>query len=310
MSSRATRTVSCRGCFRIKVAITGGAGYVGGRLVPLLLEQGHDVVVVDSLTGGSPDALAGYIGDVEFLRGDVRDHDRMEQAFEGCDTVLHLAAITGASETFEIREKTFDVNLEGTRTVLAAAEEVGVGRAVFASSCNVYGSIDSHEVDEEVEPNPLNPYAESKLEAESACIESSLDSVVLRLATNYGWSPGIRFNLVVNSFVFRALVDEPLTVYGDGSNWRPFMHVEDTARAFLQALDWREGVYNVGGDNLTINEVADTIEEHVADSGVEHLDREKGPSYRADFTRAEEAGFQPKHPFADGVTQLAGVLHG
>lgn len=278
--------------------------------MPLLLKEGHDVVVVDSLTGGSPDALAGYIGDVEFLRGDVRDHDRIEQAFEGCDAVLHLAAITGASETFEIREKTFDVNLEGTRTVLAAAEEVGVEKLVFASSCNVYGSIDSHEVDEDVEPNPLNPYAESKLDAETACMESEVGCVVLRLATNYGWSPGIRFNLVVNSFVFRALVDEPLMVYGDGSNWRPFMHVEDTARAFLEALAWREGVYNVGGDNLTINEVAETVGERVGDSGVEHLDREKGPSYRADFGRAEAAGFQPRHGFADGVERLAGVLHG
>ncbi len=278
--------------------------------MPLLLEEGHDVVVVDSLTGGSPDALAGYIGDIEFLRGDVRDSDTMREAFEGCDAVLHLAAITGASETFEIREKTFDVNLEGTRTVVDASEDAGVEKLVFASSCNVYGSTDSYEVDEDVDPDPLNPYAESKLEAEDACLESDLDTVVLRLATNYGWSPGIRFNLVVNSFVFRALVDEPLTVYGDGSNWRPFMHVEDTARAFVQALDWSEGVYNVGGDNLTINEVAATVEERVAASDVEHLDREKGPSYRADFARAEEAGFQPEHTFADGVEQLAGVLHG
>ena len=290
--------------------MTGGAGYVGSALVPRLLDEGHDVTVYDSLTASSPDSLAGVIGEVEFARGDVRDYDGVRDALEGADAVIHLAGITGASETFEIREKTFDVNHEGTRTVLRAAEETDVETVVFASSCNVYGSTDTHEVDEEATPDPLNPYAESKLAAEDDCLGSSVRTVVLRLATNYGWSEGIRFNLVVNSFVFRALVGEPLTVYGDGTNWRPFMHVEDTARALTQALGWEEGVYNVGGDNLTINEVASTVERRVAETGVEHLDREAGPSYRADFSKARDAGFETTYSFGEGVDQLAGGLRG
>ena len=250
------------------------------------------------------------LGEVEFIRGDVRDYDKVRETVEDVDAVIHLAAITGASETFDIREKTFDVNQEGTRTVLRACEEAGVDTVVFASSCNVYGSTDSFEVDETVEPDPLNPYAESKLAAEDDCLDSSVRTVVLRLSTNYGWSDGIRFNLVVNSFVFRALVGEPLTVYGDGTNWRPFMHVEDTARALTQALGWDEGVYNVGGDNLTINEVAATVENHVGETGVEHLDREAGPSYRADFSKAHDAGYDAEYSFGEGVDQLAEALHG
>lgn len=264
----------------------------------------------DSLAGSSPDNLAGVLGDVKFVRGDVRDYGDVRDALEGADAVIHLAAITGASETFDIREKTFDVNHEGTNTVLRASEETGVETVVFASSCNVYGSTDSFEVDEEVEPDPLNPYAEAKLAAEKDCLDSSVRTVVLRLSTNYGWSDGVRFNLVVNSFVFRALVCEPLTVYGDGTNWRPFMHVSDSARALAEAMEWQEGVYNVGGDNLTINEVAATVVNRVAETGVEHLDRDEGPSYRADFSKAHEAGYEPEYGFGEGVEQLAEALHG
>ena len=309
-TSRHTKTGSYRGCCRIKTVVTGGAGYIGSRLVPLLLEEGHDVTVFDSLAGSSPDNLAGVFGDIEFVRGDVRDYDEVRDALEGVDAVIHLAAITGASETFEIREKTFDVNQEGTKTVLRASEEAGVDKAVFASSCNVYGSTDSFEVDEEVEPDPLNPYAEAKLSAEKDCFDSSVSTAVLRLSTNYGWSDGIRFNLVVNSFVFRALVGEPLTVYGDGTNWRPFMHVKDTARALKQALGWDEGVYNVGGDNLTINEVAATVVNRVAETDVKHLDRDGGPSYRVDFSKAHEAGYEPEYGFGEGVEKMAEALHG
>lgn len=285
-------------------------GYVGSKLVPLLLDEGHEVTVLDSLTGSSPDSLAGALGEIGFVRGDVRDYDKVRRVLENTDAVVHLAAITGASETFEIREKTFEVNREGTRTVLRAAEEAGVETVVFASSCNVYGSTDTFEVDEDVEPDPLNPYAESKLAAEKDCLDSSVHTVVLRLSTNYGWSDGIRFNLVVNSFVFRALVGEPLTVYGDGTNWRPFMHVSDSARALTQAIGWPGGIYNVGGDNLTINEVASAVESRVAETDVEHLDRDEGPSYRADFSKAHEAGYEPMYGFGEGVEQLAEVLHG
>lgn len=290
--------------------VTGGAGYIGSRLVPLLLDEGHDVTVFDSLAGSSPDNLAGVFGDIEFVRGDVRDYGDVRDALEGADAVIHLAAITGASETFEIREKTFEVNREGTKTVLRASEEADVETVVFASSCNVYGSTDSFEVDEDVEPDPLNPYAEAKLAAEKDCLDSSVRTVVLRLSTNYGWSDGVRFNLVVNSFVFSALVGEPLTVYGDGTNWRPFMHVSDSARALAEAMEWQDGVYNVGGDNLTINEVAATVVNRVAESDIEHLDRDEGPSYRADFSKAHEAGYEPAYSFGEGVEQLAEALHG
>jgi nucleoside-diphosphate-sugar epimerase len=245
--------------------------------------------------------------DHEFVRGDVRDAEVVERAMEGVDAVVHLAAITGARQSHEIRETVFDVNLAGTETVLDAASAGGVRKVVFASSCNVYGDTYAEDLDEAAETSPANPYAESKLEAERACEDAAVPAVSLRLATNFGYSPGVRFNLAVNSFVFRALADEPLTVYGDGSNWRPFMHVEDTARVFDAALDWEPGVYNVGWDNVRIEDVARAVEDAV-DRPVERdylADRDPGPSYHVDFSKARGEGFEATRTLSAGVRDLA-----
>jgi nucleoside-diphosphate-sugar epimerase len=242
----------------------------------------------------------------EFVRGDVRDAETVERAMQDVDAVIHLAAITGARQSHEIREKVFDVNLAGTETILSAAAAEGVRQVVFASSCNVYGDTYAEELDEAAETDPANPYAESKLAAERACEDASVPATSLRLATNFGYSPGVRFNLVVNSFVFRALRGEPLTVYGDGDNWRPFVHVADTARAFAAALDWEPGVYNVGWDNVRIEEVARAVEAAV-DRPAERdylADCDSGPSYHVDFSKAHGEGFGATQTLADGVADL------
>jgi len=214
------------------VLVTGGCGYIGSALVPQLLadERVDDVVVLDSLSSGSPANLAGSIrDDLRFRRGDVREYGAVEDAVRSVDAVIHLAAITGAASTHDRKAETFAVNRDGTENVLTAAGKFDVENVVVASSCNNYGRAASTDIDEETEQNPLNPYAESKVASEELLAEAvekyDLDGTALRMSTNYGWSPGVRFNLVVNHFVFRGLTDRPLTVYGDGSNWRPFIHV-------------------------------------------------------------------------------------
>jgi len=222
--------------------ITGGCGYIGSALIPRLLadERVGDVVVLDSLSSGSPANLAGSIrDDLTFRRGDVREYGAVEGAVRGVDAVIHLAAITGAASTHDRKAETFAVNRDGTENVLTAAGKFDVENVVVASSCNNYGRAASTDIDEETEQNPLNPYAESKVACERLLNEAieahGFDGTALRMSTNYGWSLGVRFNLVVNHFVFRGLTDRPLTVYGDGSNWRPFIHVRDAARAYADA---------------------------------------------------------------------------
>jgi nucleoside-diphosphate-sugar epimerase len=301
------------------VLVTGACGYIGSRLLGRLQDAPDvdRVVALDDLSSGSPRAFLDLLnGDLDFHRADVREYGDVESATRGVDRVIHLAAITGAASTHDRREETLATNLEGTENVLRAAGKLDVEHVVFASSCNVYGRAVSTDLDETVDPDPINPYAESKLRAEDLlaeyCEEYGMSGTALRMSTNYGYAPGVRFNLVVNYFVFRALTGRPLTVYGDGSNWRPFIHVADAARAYAHALrnpdDWQQRVYNVGanGQNYRISEVADVVREVVGDVDITYLeDEHPGPSYHVDFDRLAETGFAPEWTLEAGVRDLA-----
>jgi len=301
------------------VLVTGGCGYIGSELLPRLTgdDRVDEVTVLDSLASGSPRALLGAVDEeLTFRRGDVREYGDVESAMRGVDTVVHLAAITGAASTHDRREETVAVNYDGTENVLKAAGKLGVDNVVFASSCNVYGRATSTDIDETVDPDPINPYAETKLDAEALlteyCGEFGMDGTALRMATNFGYSPGVRFNLVVNYFVFRALTGRTLTVYGDGSNWRPFIHVADAARAYkhaaLNPAAWDDRVYNVGSSdaNYRIAEIAEIVDEEVGAVDITYLeDEHPGPSYHVDFDRLASTGFDPETGLRDGIRDIA-----
>jgi len=306
------------------VLLTGACGYIGSALVPRLLadESVDRLVLLDSLTAGSPRVLFGHLdGDLEFHRGDVREFGDVERVTREVDTVVHLAAITGAASTHDRREETFAVNLDGTENVLRAARKVDLDRVVLASSCNVYGRATSPDLEEGTDPDPINPYAEAKLACEDLLeeyvSEYGLSGTALRMSTNYGYAPGIRFNLVVNYFVFRALTDRPLTVYGDGSNWRPFIHVADAARAYraaaLQPEAWSQLRYNVGAnaENYRVEEVAEAVRQEVGSVDVTYLEEEHpGPSYHVSFDRLAETGFELEWSLSAGIVDLVERFRG
>ena len=308
----------------MNVLVTGGCGYIGSVLVPLLSADDRvgRVIVFDDLSSGSPRNLVGALGpDVGFRRGDVREYGDVESAVRGTDAIVHLAAITGAASTHDRRAETFATNLEGTKNVLTAAGKFGVESVVLASSCNVYGRAMSTDIDEGVSPEPINPYAETKYESErllkSHVTEHDTAGTALRLSTVYGGAPGIRFNLVVNAFVFRALTGRPLTVYGDGSNWRPFIHARDAARAYREAIcapeNWPRSVYNVGAgtENYWIEDVAEVVREEVGPVEITYLeDEHPGPSYHVNFDALAETGFSPEETLREGVRELAASLTG
>jgi len=303
----------------MRVLVTGGAGYIGSVLVSLLDRDDRvdRVRVLEDFSSGSPRAFLGSLSEtVEVCRGDVTEYGDVEAAARDCRAVVHLAAITGAASTHDRREETFAVNRGGTETVLRAAGTLGADTVVFASLCNCYGRATSTDLDETVDPDPVNPYAETKLEGESlmreAATEFDFDATALRMSTVYGRAPGMRFNLVVNDFVFRALAGRPLTVYGDGSNWRPFVHVRDAARAYRHAVlapdEWPRPVYNVGSgpENYRIEEVADIVADEVAPVDVTYLeDEHPGPSYHVTFDRLGATGYAPEWTLREGVRDLA-----
>lgn len=304
----------------MNVLVTGGCGYIGSALVPQIQsrEDVSGLTVLDSLSNGSPhNLIRAQIADgFDFRHGDVRNYGDVESAMRGVDSVVHLAAITGAASTHDRVDETYAVNLEGTENVLKAARKLDVDTVVFASSCNVYGRAMSTDIQETTEPDPINPYAESKLAAEALLEEYveeyGIEGTALRMSTNYGYAPGIRFNLVVNQFVFRALTDRPLSVYGDGSNWRPFIHVEDAADAFVRAAcepnRWPRMNYNVGAteENYRIEEIAEIVKEEVNPAiEITYLEeKHPGPSYHVNFDRVEETGFEPTSTLREGVGDL------
>jgi UDP-glucose 4-epimerase len=309
----------------MRILVTGGCGYIGSALLPQLLAADErdveHVTVLDNLNSGTPRNLMGTgLGTtdrLEFQRGDVREYGDVEGAMRNVDTVIHLAAITGAASTHDRREETFDVNHEGTENVIRAAGKLDVENVVFASSCNLYGRAASTDIDETTEPDPLNPYAEAKYEAETrlreAKAEYGFEATALRMSTNYGHAPGVRFNLVVNYFIFRALSDRPLTVYGDGSNWRPFIHVQDAASAYKHAAcnpdAWSQDVYNVGANdqNYQIETIAEVVQDELNhDLEITYLkDEHPGPSYHVNFDRLAETGYEPEYTLRKGVRELA-----
>jgi len=301
------------------VAVTGAAGYIGSALLPLLQNDDRvdHVTVLDDLSSGSRTNLEAVRLEKEFTlrEADVRDYGEVENGLAGSDVVVHLAAITGAPSTHDRPEETREVNYGGTENVLSAAAKHDLETVVFASTCNLYGRAASTNLTEDVEPDPINPYAEAKYDSEKLVRERSeehgYNGIALRMSTNYGYAPGIRFNLVINYFVFRALTGEPLTVYGDGSNWRPYIHVRDAARAYKHAAlnpeRWDGFVYNVGRNdqNYRVEEIAEIVRDEVGDVEITYLgDKDPGPSYNVNFDKVTTTGFEPNWTVREGVNDL------
>lgn len=296
------------------ILITGGNGYIGSAISEILSKNGEDLRIFDNFSGSSPLNMLFLNGKAELVWGDVRNSEELKEAFRDVDVVIHLAAklppapgMVDEAGDADIN----DVNYHGTLNVLEQARKYDT-KLVFASTCNVYGI--GLDLDEESQPKPLNRYANSKLMAEKACIEYhekyGLDVKILRLASVYGYSHGVRFNLVVNYFTLRAVTGYPLTVFGDGSNFRPFVHVKDAAKAFIFFIEnGRSGeIYNIGGENFRIRDVAEIVQRKAGP--VEILFTGKSPefSYHVRFDKAAKAGFEAEHTLADGVRELAEKL--
>lgn len=293
------------------ILITGGNGYIGSAISELLISEGRRFRIFDNLSGSSPVNLMFLDKKTEFIWGDVRKVDELEGSLRDVETVFHLAAKlpTAPGMMDDVAEDVWDVNYNGTINLLELARKHDI-RLIFASTCNIYGT--GKNLTEESEVNPLNSYSRSKLRAEQACLEYhrnyGLDVKILRLASVYGYSPGVRFNLVANYFTLRGILGYPLTVFGDGSNWRPFVHVKDVAKAFLFFEEnGKPGeIYNVGGENFTIGELAEKITKIVNPNCriIYNGNRKPEFSYHVDFSRIKKTGFKTDYNLETGIRDL------
>jgi len=307
----------------MKVLVTGGAGYVGSVLAPLLLERGHSVRVLDTLSHGGTPLLGVWANpSFEFLRGDVRDVARVAEAVAGVDAVVHLAAIVGDPACARDPETARSVNADGSRLVLEEARRAGVSRFVFASTCSNYGRMKdaAGHVTEESELAPVSLYAETKVAFEKALLalpaSNGFSATPLRFATVFGVSPRMRFDLTVNEFTMEMLTKKRLVVFGE-QFWRPYIHVHDAARAIETVLTVPSQrvagrVFNVGStdQNYQKQQLVALIQPEAPDAVVEYVHRDEDPrDYRVSFARvAGELGFRTSRSVPDGVREVADLV--
>lgn len=240
----------------MRVLVTGGMGYLGCVLVRKLCEKGHNVRMLDSLLYGNN---LGNQLDFELIKGDIRDKDTLSKSLDGMDAVIHLAAIVGEPAGNLDKELTVNINYLATRRLAELCSKGGV-KLVFSSTCSVYGARPNELINEKFEILPLSLYAISKLAAEESIEKLQPDSIILRLGTLFGYSPKMRFDLVVNRFIAQAMQHEKITVFG-GSQYRPFLHVQDAVDAFVKSVNSnKNGLFNLGGINYRIIEVANIIQ--------------------------------------------------
>jgi nucleoside-diphosphate-sugar epimerase len=292
--------------------VTGGAGFIGSHLVRALLERGDQVRVLDNLSTGRRENLAGL--NIELIEGDVRDLGTVRQAVSGVNQIYHLAAFISVQASMEDPLDCYAVNLNGSLNVLWAAHQAGVSRIALASSAAVYGDIEER-VDESIVPRPLSPYAGSKLAMEQAsqlfANISNLPAVSLRCFNVYGprQSPDSPYAAVIPIFIREMLEGRPATIHGDGEQTRDFVFVEDVVKAFILATEMEENlgdVFNIGGGtSISILDLAYTLQQIIPDSLEPIYASPRLGDIRfseADITRAESAlGFRPTIDLKDGL---------
>lgn len=243
----------------MKVLVTGGMGYLGSIVVKKLVKDGFKVKIFDSLLYKS--SFESELG-VELVQGDVRDTGSLSVALADVNAVIHLAAIVGDSAGNLDKELTINVNYLATRRLAELCNKKGL-RLIFSSTCSVYGAKEKELLNEKSEVCPLSIYAITKLAAEEAIEKLTNNWIIFRLGTLFGLSPRMRFDLVMNKFIAQAIQDKKITVFG-GSQHRPLVHVQDVANSFVKALSThKNGLYNLGGTNYRIVDVAKIIEQRI-----------------------------------------------
>lgn len=308
---------------KMKVLVTGAAGYVGSVLVRKLLEAGFGVRGADVLLFGG-ESLIEVCSECnfEFLKGDIRDEGFVQTAIEQVDAVCHLAAIVGDPACSKQPDLARETNWEASKMLfdLCVASK-NISRFVFASTCSNYGKMDDNKpVSEDSPLHPLSIYAEFKVNFENYLLGSDTRNgfipTALRFGTIHGLSPRMRFDLTVNEFVRELTLGKTLEVYGP-QFWRPYIHIEDAAQAYVHVLKSDPGVvghnvFNVGdtGENYQKKMLVEEMNKVIPNCCVEYYPKDNDPrDFRVDFSKIQrELGWKITKSVPVGIREMYSAL--
>ncbi len=295
----------------MRVLITGGAGFIGSHVAEHFQGKAQ-VRVLDNLRTGYRQNLEGL--DVEFIEGSILDREAVRRAVEGVDYIFHLAALISVPESMNKPHECVDLNVTGLLNVLTAATEAKVTKLVLASSAAIYGNNPTVPKIETMFPEPLSPYAVTKLDGEYYCDlftrTTSLETACLRFFNVFGprQDPNSAYAAAVPIFIRKALDGQSLTIFGDGEQTRDFIYVKDivAANVFAAITPGVTGVFNVGyGASTTINHIASEIIKAAGSSSkIDHQPERAGDVKHslASVEKLTKAGFRPVSNLNEGLT--------
>lgn len=301
----------------MKILVTGGAGYLGSVLVSKLLEDGYDVIVLDILMFGG-ESLLSHVANPHFtlVRGDVRNQKVIKEVFSNHEiqAVFHLAALVGDPACKINPQLSKEINYESTVALVKLAKRRRNIHFIFTSTCSNYGIADPEVIaDESSVLRPLSLYAETKIASENdlfALHDDSFCVTIVRLATIFGVSPKMRFNLLINEVVREAFYGKIINLYKEHA-WRPYTHVQDAADALITILQSKrekiaKQVFNVGTENCQKIDIIKKVEKYIKNLQV----KKKGGvldlrDYRVSFAKIQNVlGFLPKKSISEGIEEM------
>ena len=300
---------------RHRFAVTGGAGFIGSNIVKRLVSDNNDIIVIDNLLTGRIENLEDFKNEIQFINGDIQDLNFLKKEFKDIDYVLHQAALPSVQRSVEDPILTNRNNVDGTLNVLVAARDAGVKRVIFASSSSVYGDTPTLPKHEAMPPNPLSPYAISKLVGEQYCRVFfelyGLETVALRYFNVFGpkQDPNSHYSAVIPKFIKAMLENKRPVIFGDGEQSRDFTYVENNVDANLlacSAADAPGKVFNIAiGERITLNQLVEMIN-RILDKEIKPIYEKDKPGdikhSHADISCAKKIlGYEPEYGFEEGL---------
>lgn len=287
-----------------KIIIVGGAGYIGGYLTDIICKNSN-ITVADNLLYENR-----FLKDVDFINFDIKNYDEnLKQILNKYDIIIWLAAIVGDGACEVDKRITKIVNEDSVKWLVDNFQNKKI---VFTSTCSVYG-INDDLIGEEVLPNPLSTYAETKLKAEQYIMNNHSNYLIYRLGTLYGTGDAfarIRLDLVVNYLTYLATHDKPLTVFG-GNQWRPLLHVKDVGHAIKYGIENNlKGLYNLSSKNIIIKDIANQIKNYIPNTIINYVDikTQDARNYRVKNDKILSTGWKPLFNINDGIKEINFIL--